>query len=130
MEKLSCAQAKQIDLVDYLATLGHSPHKISRDDYWFLSPFRDEKTASFKVNRKLNVWFDFGEGKGGTLIDFGIRIFNCSVKDFLDKLSSQSPPPGSSFHRPVLAVENKNSTEGKILILDSRPLSSQSLFQY
>lgn len=60
MEKLNCEQAKHIDLVDYLATLGHHPEKIRNNDYWYLSPLREEKTASFKVNRKLNVWYDHG----------------------------------------------------------------------
>jgi len=63
-------EAKQIDLVDYLAALGHRPQKIRNKDYWYHSPLRDEKTASFKVNRSLNVWYDHGIGKGGNLIDF------------------------------------------------------------
>jgi DNA primase len=100
MEKLSCSQAKQIDLVDYLATLGHHPHKISRDDHWYLSPFREEKTPSFKVNRLLNVWFDFGEGKGGTLIDFGTRYLNCSVSELLVKLQGNQPASAPSFPPP------------------------------
>ena len=97
MQKLSVAQAKEIDLVDLLAAIGHQPQKVRNQDYWYLSPFRDEKTASFKVNRKLNVWFDFGEGKGGNLIDFGILYFRCSVTELLDKLG-QLPDHNFSFH--------------------------------
>ena len=31
MEKMMCADAKQLDLVDYLASLGHQPAKVSVD---------------------------------------------------------------------------------------------------
>jgi hypothetical protein len=130
MEKLSCAQAKQIDLVDYLASLGHNPHKVNRDDYWYLSPFRDEKTPSFKVNRKLNVWFDFGEGKGGDLINFGTRYLKCTVNELLEKLRGCHPAQTFSFQPPSQAGEKKDTSTGKILILDDRRLAATPLLQY
>jgi hypothetical protein len=39
-------------------------------DIWYHSPFRSEKTASFHVSAVKNVWYDFGEAKGGNVIDF------------------------------------------------------------
>ncbi|WP_325637607.1 hypothetical protein, partial [Chitinophaga sp.] len=33
MKNLMCAEAKQIDLVDYLASLGHQPQKVRNQDY-------------------------------------------------------------------------------------------------
>lgn len=107
MEKLSCAQAKQIDLVHYLTTLGHHPHKVNREDHWYLSPFRDEKTPSFKVNRKLNVWFDFGEGKGGNLIDFGTRYLKCTVNELLEKLQGYHLHKLFLFNRLLRLVKRK-----------------------
>jgi hypothetical protein len=53
MKKLMSAEAKQIDLVDYLAALGHYPKKVHNKDYCYLSPFREEKTPSFKINRSM-----------------------------------------------------------------------------
>ena len=64
---MNCEQANQIDLVDYLFSIGFSPNKISAENYWFLSPLRDERTASFKVNKTKNIWYDHGIGKGGKL---------------------------------------------------------------
>ena len=32
--------------------------------YWYLSPLRKEVTPSFKVNDRLNEWYDFGEATG------------------------------------------------------------------
>ena len=92
-------EAKQIDLVDYLAALGHRPQKIRNKDYWYLSPLREEKTPSFKVNRSLNAWYDHSIGKGGNLIDFGILYFNCTVSDLLQHLSQYQSTPISFFHQ-------------------------------
>ena len=71
-----------------LAVIGHEPEKILRNSYWYISPLRDEKTPSFKVNRTMNHWYDFAEGKGGNLVDFGTLYHQCSVSDFLQKLES------------------------------------------
>ena len=54
-KRFTCNMVNQMDMIDYLLTLGYSPAKIRQDDYWYCSPLRDEKTASFKVNRKANV---------------------------------------------------------------------------
>jgi hypothetical protein len=93
---LTCAEARQIDLVNYLANLGHQPQKILGNDYWYRSSLRAEKHASFKVNRKKNIWYDFGTGAGGTIIDFGIRYHHCSISQFLKQLQ-----PSFSFHQPI-----------------------------
>ena len=74
MKKLSTKDAKKIDLLDYLLKLGYRPQKVSNNDYWYRSPLREEKTASFKVNKRLNIWYDFGLAKGGNVIDFGIMF--------------------------------------------------------
>ena len=103
MEKLTCSGAKQIDLVDYLASLEHQPQKVNSQDYWYLSPLRDEKTPSFKVNRKLNVWYDHATGKGGNLIDFGTQYFNCTVAELKHPIFFFLPATAnkSSAQRPT-----------------------------
>ena len=40
---MNCDEANQIDLVDYLYSLGYQPEKIKNHDYWYLSPLREEK---------------------------------------------------------------------------------------
>ena len=135
-------EAKQIDLVDYLAALGQYPKKVTNNDYWFLSPLRQEKTPSFKVNRNMNAWYDHGTGKGGNMVDFGILYFNCSVSDFLQHLSEYQNAATSFFHKhsaapnlqvsaPSFADEKKETVnESKIIILEARPLSEISLLNY
>jgi hypothetical protein len=75
-EMLSCTKAKEMDILDYLFALGHNPERVSQQNYWYISPFLDENKASCKVNRKMNRWHDFSEGKGCNLIDFESPIAN------------------------------------------------------
>lgn len=131
--RITCARAKQIDLVDYLSSLGHFPAKIRKQDYWYLSPLRQEKTPSFKVNRAMNVWYDHGTGTGGDLIDFGKLYHNCSIAELLNRLPVGVPgasPAVFSFHPPLIAGEKKEPGTGKILVTDVHQLSSVSLFKY
>lgn len=80
---MNISQAKGISIVDYLNSLEIKPLKINGKNYWYLSPFRDENTPSFKVDFKANFFYDFGIGYGGTIIDFGIKYFDICVSDFL-----------------------------------------------
>ncbi len=126
-QRLSIEDARQIDLADYLSKLGHTPVKIRNFDYWYLSPLRKEKTASFKVNRKLNRWYDHGLGKGGNIIDFAIEYHNCTIADALKKLSNNL-----SFRQPLQQPSplQKEKDESKIKITAEAPLSSFILFRY
>lgn len=93
--KINCSKAKKIDLVSYLKKQGFNPVKNTPNSVWFHSPFRNEKTPSFKVDITKNIWYDFGEGTGGTIIDFIQRFNNCSIKQVLDILNTNS----FSFHQ-------------------------------
>jgi len=84
-------EAKQLSIVEYLSSLGISPVRIRQADHWYVSPFRSEKEPSFKVNDKLNLWYDHGAGIGGTIIDLGMNLNQCSANEFLKTLSGDSP---------------------------------------
>jgi len=66
---MKCEEGNKLDLVEYLFSLGITPKKIRGNNYWYMSPLRDEKEASFKIDRNKNVWYDRGAGKGGTVVD-------------------------------------------------------------
>ena len=61
-------EAKQINIADYLHSLGHDPVRQQGHNLWYKSPFRDERVPSFKVNTGRNLWYDFALGEGGNLI--------------------------------------------------------------
>lgn len=123
---LTCSEVRQMDLVDYLSRLGHQPQKVRNVDYWYHSPLREEKTPSFKVNRKLNLWYDHGLGKGGNLVDFGILYYNCTIKEFLGMLKGNF-----SFH-PHVPVNDaaKEEQERRIEIQKVTRLTSLRLLRY
>src|SRR4028118_2104934 len=110
----SIGEAKLLDMVMYLESLGYFAQKIRGYDYWYLSPLRDEKTPSYKVARKLNLWYDHGIGKGGNLVAFGVLFYRCSVKEFLQKLG-EKPVPNFSFHPPVSSPPSSLESEEKKL---------------
>jgi len=126
---MTIQQAKEMDMVTYLSALGYEPTKISGKSYWYVSPLHEEKTASFKVNRHLNRWFDFAEGKGGNLVDFGVQFFNVSVSDFLKKLQE----PGVSItHQSNTVVKQilDNQDNNQINILSVHDINAYPLLRY
>jgi hypothetical protein len=123
---LSFIDAKQIQIVDYLADLAIEPVKIYGNDRWYYSPFREERTPSFKVNIKLNLWYDHGTGEGGTILDLGARLHQCTLYEFLEKLS-QADPSTVSLHRKLLPVEKP---ESRLEIVSTQTLTSPDLIHY
>jgi len=124
---------KQTDIVEYLEKLGYQPQKIRNNDYWYLSPLRDEKEASFKVNRTLNLWYDHGLGKGGSIIDFAMLYHNCSMKEVPEKINDLF-----FFHRKTLTVQQpqpntqkpQEALEPKIKVIAAKPLTNPILCRY
>jgi len=121
----SVEEVKKTDIVDYLASLGFKPAKNSRNDFWYLSPFRDETTPSFKVNRNLNRWYDFGEGKGGNIVDFAVQYHRCSVAEFLKKMNQSL-----SFQQQNNATNKEDEEQKKIKVLEVKEITSLVLIRY
>ncbi|MBS0027108.1 toprim domain-containing protein [Chitinophaga hostae] len=122
---MTIEQAKDLDMVDYLSRLGHQPTKISEPHYWYISPLRpDEKTPSFKINRVMNKWKDWGSGDSGNIIDFGVQYHKCSVKDFLQKLDANTPTT-----RPAIP-QSDSPAESEITIRQVKPITSIPLIHY
>jgi len=86
---MNAKQAKSIKLIELLSLLNHKAVSVKNSDYWYKSPFRDEKTPSFKVNDIKNLWYDHGIGKGGNILDFTLQYFNLNnVADALKELTN------------------------------------------
>lgn len=81
---MTIEEAKQVRIVDFLAQLGHHAQYVKSDQYWYLSPLRDEQSPSFKVNDRLNEWYDFGAATGGDLVELGKYLYQTeSVSEVL-----------------------------------------------
>lgn len=138
MGKLTVAEARKIDMVDYLSSLGFQAIHTKGEDHWYISPFRDERTPSFKINRRSNIWYDHGSGDGGNIIDFGILYHRVDVRGFLELLTRDYRQSDFSFHPPLkrdnnispVAGEKEKSAESKIIIIAARQLGNAGLLHY
>lgn len=72
---MNIQEAKKIRLVDFLGGLGHHPVIQRGNSVWYKSPFRTEKEASFKIDLRKELWYDFGLGKGGDIITLAKEIY-------------------------------------------------------
>ncbi|MDF2188678.1 toprim domain-containing protein [Paraflavitalea sp. CAU 1676] len=124
---MNIRDAKKLDLVDYLTRLGFKPQRVSGNQYWYHSPLHDEKTPSFKVNRLMNKWYDFGEGKGGNIIDFGVAFHKQTVSDFLHRLDGPGQKPVTHHQKSSKAAQEQ---EDSIKINAVKPIHSLPLIKY
>lgn len=82
---------RAVPITGLLEQLGIMPKRCRGKEYWYCSPLRDERNASFKVDMQRNVWFDFGAGIGGDIFRLvGELIGNTDFKKQLEFLSEKS----------------------------------------
>ena len=93
-------QIKKIKLQEFLATIDCKPVKQYGVNLMYLSPLRTEKHASFKVNTELNLWYDFGIGRGGNIIDLAELLYNSSDVSYLIRQIERNTPSGVSVSLP------------------------------
>lgn len=76
----------QIAIVQYLAKQNIHPVKEKGNSAFYHSPFRVDNDPSLKVDTEANVWYDFGLGKGGQLIDLVMLLDKCTLYQAIVKL--------------------------------------------
>lgn len=79
---------KNIGIQQFLARRDILP-KYERNGYgMYLSPLREERTPSFKVDYVRNLWYDFGLGEGGTLLTLVMRLERCDSRETVRRLQN------------------------------------------
>ncbi len=121
-KKINCEEAKKIPIGEFLAHFGFNPVEIKQNDSFYLSPLREEKKPSFRINHRLNIWYDYGISKGGTIIDLGILLLNCSIEELLQTITDIN----FSSVQPI----DKNFIPQSIKIIEIKSLASPELFAY
>lgn len=125
---MNCEQVNQLELVSVLASLGHSPVKTRRNDQWYYSPLHPDNTPSFKVNSAKNTWYDFGLGKGGTVVDLVCTLYHCDITTALTKIRSLSTNPDLSFPRQKTVPDQEEN--GIIIQSVKERISAPALLSY
>lgn len=124
---MNSEQAKQIRIEDYLTRIGIKPSKERGCNLWYKSPFRNENEPSFKVNRNINQWHDFGSGDKGNIIDLAMKLHQTeSVSEALRAIEQAFPNPQTvktSFSFRQQGVLNEMSN------IEIKPLNHPALIQ-
>ena len=88
--------------------------KSSGSNYSGLCPFHNEKTGSFHVNQKKQIYKCFGCGEGGEVINFVMKIENL---DFIDAIKLLAQKNGIEF-KTNLSEADKAKMESIKLMQD------------
>ncbi len=107
-------QIKQISIRDYLTQRRINPKQQNTRYGLYLSPLREEHSPSFKVDYMQNLWYDFGLGEGGSIIDLVMRMELCDAGEAMQRLerhidgmqTSPLSPSGFSSSRLGEAIQN------------------------
>ena len=122
-------QIKQISIRAYLAEQGLHPVKDNPRYGLYLSPLREEHSPSFKVDYEQNLWYDFGLGEGGSIIDLVMRMELCDAGEAMRRLEQMiSGMSTFSFHGNSNPVSPPR--ESAITIEEVRPLDNPALLAY
>ena len=120
-------QIKQIKLQDFLAAMGCKPVKQYGVNLMYLSPFRTEKHASFKVNTENNQWYDFGIGRGGNIIALAELLYNSSDVSYLIHQIERNAPSSVSGSLPTVKPTTPQNSFEHLQVL---PITHPALIKY
>ena len=124
---MNCKQFNTIKLEEVLQNLGHLPTKQNEKEAWYLNPFAKENHASFKLNKRSNVWYLHSQGIGGANIDFMTKYLNSSVKEVLEWAEKQN---FSSFQQQNFQNQNLENLHKNYEILEIKNVQHSALLEY
>lgn len=130
---MNIEQAKAIPIVKILENLNLKPSRILPHESWFLSPWREEKTASLHVHNEKNLWFDFGEAVGGDVIKLVQEILKGqgkanSVSDALSWLDNTMG--GNVVYLPIKNVRTREPKQPALSLEKIGPIQNSRLLGY
>jgi DNA primase len=113
--------ARSISILQYLEKKGIIPDSTIRGVAKYKSPLRDELKPSFHLNLSKNVWYDFGIGQGGSIIDLCMLIESVDFKTALNVLKN--------LNLQYVNVSNQN-LENKLIIKQVKTIHHTALTKY
>ena len=119
---------RRISIRAYLAARGIKPRWERGNRGMYLSPLREERTASFSVSYDKNLWHDFGTGEGGSIIDLVARMEGCSEVEAARRLNERNT--GTFAPLSVEPPRASEPTPSRLIILSDRELTHPALLGY
>jgi len=91
MKKEDLSLIKRYSIVEYLERKGIRPVRKTSTYVMYRSPLREETHPSFKVDTEKNLWIDYAEGRGGSIIDLCMRLEGCTLSEAICRLGQKAP---------------------------------------
>ena len=83
---------KRYSIMEYLERKGIKPMRRTPTYALYRSPLREETHPSFKVDTEKNLWIDYAEGRGGSIIDLYMRLEGCTLSEAIRHLGRRNAP--------------------------------------
>ena len=90
MKEEDLSLIKRYSIVEYLESKGIKPVRKTPTYAMYHSPLREETHPSFKVDREKNLWIDYAEGRGGSIIDLCMRLEDCTLSEAICRLGQNA----------------------------------------
>ncbi|AKU68867.1 toprim domain-containing protein [Prevotella fusca] len=90
MKKEDLLLIKRYSIVEYLERKGIRPVRKTSTYVMYRSPLREETHPSFKVDTEKNLWIDYAESRGGSIIDLCIRLEGCTLSEAICRLGQNA----------------------------------------
>ena len=86
MKEEDLSLIKRYSIMEYLERKGIRPVRRTPAYAMYRSPLREETRPSFKVDTEKNLWIDYAEGRGGSIIDLCMRLEDCTLSEAICRL--------------------------------------------
>ena len=86
MKEEDLSLIKRYSIMECLERKGIRPVRRTPAYAMYRSPFREETHPSFKVDREKNLWIDYAEGRGGSIIDLCMRLEGYTFSEAICRL--------------------------------------------
>ena len=90
MKEEDLSLIKRYPIVEYLERRGIRPVRRTPAYAMYRSPLREETRPSFKVDTEKNLWIDYAEGRGGSIIDLCMRLEGCTLSEAICRLGQKA----------------------------------------
>ena len=90
MKEEDLSAIKRYSIVEYLEKKGIKPARKTPTYAVYRSPLREEVHPSFKVDTEKNLWIDYAEGRGGSIIDLCMRLEGCTLSEAICRLGQNA----------------------------------------
>ena len=111
------------DIVDVISSYVHLQKK--GNDYFGLCPFHNERTPSFSVSQKKQMYYCFGCGAGGNVVTFLMQYENDTFHEALEALAQRA---GIELPKQELSGRARQEADKRAQIMEINKISAKYFY--